>query len=86
MKLLTGCLMLAVLLGATGADAWPWSKRQRKLPRAIDSPIVRPKVKEEHKPGNRMRHTARVERAGWGREERLLISLPPHSLHTLSDE
>ena len=26
------------------------------LPRAIDSPIVRPQVKEYHKPGNHQKH------------------------------
>lgn len=86
MKLLTGCLMLIVLLGPTSADAWPWSRRERKLPKPIDSPVVRPRGKEAHKPGNRQRHTARVEGAGWGREARLMRSEPPHSIHTLTGE
>ena len=86
MKLLTGCLMLTVLLGATSADAWPWSRKERKLPKAIDSPILRPKAKEGHKPGNRQRHTSRVEQAGWGREAQLLRSEPPHRTHNLTGE
>jgi len=87
MKLVTGCLMLAVLLGATSADAWPWSRRARKLPRPIDSPIIRPKLKEHHKAGKQLHHRSRVEHHGWGREEKVLRSAPVHAKnHSLFEE
>jgi hypothetical protein len=58
MKALIGCLTLFFVAGAaTGDAAWfGFLKKRRCLPRAIDSPIVRPKVKEYHKPGNHMKH------------------------------
>ena len=67
MKLLTGLLVVAVLAGASGADAWPWSRtrgRNPKLPRPIDSPIVRPKQNAE-KP-TRSKHPSRYESMEWG--------------------
>ncbi|HEY7413130.1 MAG TPA: hypothetical protein VII13_20485 [Vicinamibacteria bacterium] len=42
------------LLGAAGAEA-SWGDN-RKLPKPIDFPVVRPKVQEHHKPGKRRRH------------------------------
>ena len=43
------------LLGAASVDAANWF-RGRKLPRPLDSPIVRKNVKEHHKPGKKQRH------------------------------
>jgi hypothetical protein len=54
MKILTAVIALS-LLGVGGAEARSWFGN-RKLPKPIDSPIVRVKVKEHHKPGNRQRH------------------------------
>ena len=47
-----GLAVFAVLLafGASSAEAGP------KFPKAIDSPVVRPKVKESHKTGSRVKH------------------------------
>jgi hypothetical protein len=57
MKVLIGGLTLFVLVaGSVPSDALPFFKKRRCLPRAIDSPIIRPKVKEYHKPGNHQKH------------------------------
>lgn len=79
MKLLTGCLVLAVLAASTGADAWPWSRRARgaRLPKAIDSPIVRPKQQAEK--AKRSQHPSKYQRQEWGQEwEKTLNVRQPH--------
>jgi hypothetical protein len=55
MKSIVGLVALGLLLGASGAEAGLFGSK-KKLPRPIDSPIVRPKVQEGHKPGKRQRH------------------------------
>lgn len=77
MKLLTGCLVLAILGASTGADAWPWSrKRTPKLPKPIDSPVVRPKLKAEK--ATRQKHPSRYLRQEWGQEDRIFETKHPH--------
>jgi len=79
MKLLTGCLVLTILAGATVADAWswPWSRRRTpRLPKPIDSPIVRPKAQVEK--AERQQHPARVQRANWGQDKRIQETKHPH--------
>lgn len=51
------CIAVALLLvvGASAAHADRWVPRKR-LPKAIDSPIVRKNVKEHHKPGKKQNH------------------------------
>jgi hypothetical protein len=51
-----GLAVFAILLafGASSAEAGLFGKR--KFPKAIDSPVVRPKVRENHKPGTRVKH------------------------------
>lgn len=51
-----GLAVFAVILafGASSAEAGLFGKR--KFPKAIDSPVVRPKVKESHKTGSRVKH------------------------------
>ena len=67
MKLLTGCLVLALLGTTTGADAWPWSRnRNPRLPKAIDSPVVRPKLKAEK--AKRQHHSSKYLEGDWGQE------------------
>jgi hypothetical protein len=57
MKVLIGCLTLfALVASAAPSDALSLFKKRRCLPRAIDSPIIRPKVKEYHKPGKHQQH------------------------------
>jgi len=84
MKLLTGCLVLAILGVSVGADAWPWSRRNRKprLPKAIDFPVVRPKLKAEK--ATRQEHPSRLQQPEWGQEERTLrIKNPREGNHSL---
>ena len=86
MKLLTGCLVLALLGATTGADAWPWSRsRNPRLPKPIDSPIVRPKSRSAEK-ATRQKHPSRYLRPEWGQEwDRTLKTRDPkegnHSLY-----
>ncbi len=85
MKLLTGCLVLALLGATTGADAWPWSRnRKPRLPKAIDSPIVRPKANNTQKE-TRQQHPSRYQRPEWGQEwDRTLdVKRPKEGNHSL---
>jgi hypothetical protein len=85
MKLLTGCVVLALFGAATAADAWPWSRsRNPRLPKAIDSPVVRPKSKAAEK-ATRQRHPSKYMRPEWGQEwDRTLdIKQPKEGNHSL---
>lgn len=50
MKLGLAVFAVLLALGVGTAEAG------KKFPKAIDSPIVRPKVREYHKPGTRVKH------------------------------
>jgi hypothetical protein len=50
MKLGLAVFAVVLAVGVGTAEAG------RKFPKAIDSPIVRPKVRENHKPGTRVKH------------------------------
>jgi hypothetical protein len=56
MRILIG-VVLSLALAAPGAEAAIFglfkNRGRRCLPKAIDSPIVRPKVKDRHKEGKR---------------------------------
>ena len=57
MRILIG-VTLSLLLASSGADAAVFGlfgghKGRKCLPKAIDSPMVRPKVKDRHKEGKR---------------------------------
>ena len=85
MKLLTGLLVLAIFGATTGADAWPWSRnRKPRLPKPIDSPIVRPNSKSVEK-ATRQRHPSRYMRQEWGQEwdRTLNIKRPNEGNHSL---
>ena len=85
MKLLTGCLVLALLGASTIADAWPWSRsRNPRLPKAIDSPVVRPKSKS-HEKSTRQRHASKYLEGTWGQEwdRTLNIKQPKEGNHSL---
>jgi len=47
-------VLVTLLIGAGAAEAGWWPTK--RLPKAIDYPVLRPKVKEGHKPGNRAKH------------------------------
>jgi hypothetical protein len=55
MKLVLAVLAVVVALGAQTAEAGLFGGK-KKFPKAIDSPVIRPKVKEYHKPGSRVKH------------------------------
>ena len=85
MKFLTGCLVVLMLASATGADAlsWPWKRKPKKLPDAIDSPVVRPKNKNLGRPKG-SDHKAEYDRQGWGEEKRnIALKNPREGNHSL---
>lgn len=55
MKRVSVALAVLLALGASTAQADRWVPR-RSLPKPIDFPIVRKKVREDHKPGKRQNH------------------------------
>ena len=55
MKRVSVAVALLLIFGASAAQADRWVPSKR-LPRAIDSPIVRKNVKEDHKPGKKQNH------------------------------
>ncbi len=86
MKLLTGLLVLVVLAGATGADAWPWSRNRNRnghLPKPVDFPVVRPKLKAEK--ATRQHHPSKYQRPEWGAEwdHTLNIRQPHEGNHSI---
>ena len=57
MKVLIGGLtLLALLASSAPSDALSLFKKRRCLPKAVDSPIVRPKGREDHKVGKHQKH------------------------------
>jgi hypothetical protein len=56
MKLGLAVFAVIVAFGASSAEAGLFGGGKKKFPKAIDSPVVRPKVKESHKAGARMKH------------------------------
>ena len=72
---------LVLAIGATHADAlsWPWKRKtdrnKKKLPTPIDSPVVRVKVPEYHKPGNRARHMSKYDQPEWGAQWRQTLNV-----------
>lgn len=84
MKVLIGGVLLVVFLGASSADAWPWSRKGRsrdKLPKPIDHPVVRPKADDSHKVGYK-KHPSRYQRQEWGSEMHRFLKVPPHASKT----
>jgi hypothetical protein len=55
MKRVSVALALLVAFGASTAQADRWVPR-KSLPRPVDFPIVRKKVREDHKPTKRQHH------------------------------
>jgi hypothetical protein len=82
MKVLIGGVLLVAFLGASSAEAWPWSRKGRsrdKLPKPIDYPIIRPKADDSHKIGSKGRHPSRYQRHEWGSEMGRFMKRPQHS-------
>jgi hypothetical protein len=65
MKLLAAGIAFC-LLSSAGAEAGLFGGRS-KLPKPIDSPVVRPKTRDDHKQGKRVgRHPQQYLRPEWG--------------------
>lgn len=70
MKRLAG-LLVVLVLAAPAAEA-----ARVKLPKPIDSPVVRPKVQDDHKPGKRAgNHPARYQRSEYSNEWRQIMDV-----------
>jgi len=70
MKLMAAGIAL-LLLGSASADAGIFDifKGKSEFPKPIDSPIVRPKFREDHKAGKRVgRHPSALAHADYGSE------------------
>ena len=80
MKLLAAGIAV-LLLTSAGAEAGLFgsSKSKPKLPKPIDSPVVRPKVQDAHKAGKRVgRHSDRFLRPDWGAAWHQTLDLKRH--------
>ena len=71
MKRFGGLLVVFLIFAAPAAEA-----AKVKLPKPIDSPIVRPKARNDHKPGKRNGdHPKRYSRPEWGAEWGSILSV-----------
>ena len=80
MKLLAAGIAL-LLLSSGGAEAGLFgsSKSKPKLPKPIDSPIVRPKVQDSHKAGKRAgNHPEKFQHADYGAEWGKILDTKRH--------
>ena len=77
MRILVASAVLAVgLLGSEVADAG-WFHGSNSLPKPIDSPIVRPNVKEIHKAGQGLVPRLKQDtHPGWGAQWNQIFRLP----------
>ena len=72
-----------LLLGSASADAGIFGKFRRKndLPKPIDSPIVRPKMRDDHKAGRRNgKHPEAFHRSEYGNEWKKILSTRHHPI------
>jgi hypothetical protein len=80
MKLMVAGIAL-VLVASSGADAFPLFHKSRttdKLPKPIDTPIVRPNIREDHKVMKRAgRHPSNFQHAEYGTEWDKTLKTPP---------
>lgn len=80
MKLLAAGIVL--VLAASTAEAFPFfhkSSSTDKLPKPIDTPIVRPKTREDHKAGKRAgRHPQDLQHSEYGNEWDRTLKGRPH--------
>ncbi len=70
-----------LLLGSAAAEAGIFSKQER-LPKPIDHPIIRPKMRDDHKAGKRLgRHPSELLRPEWGGNWAQLLTIKrPHPI------
>ena len=75
-KAIASAVVALGLLAAASAEAG-WFHGSDKLPRAIDSPIVRPKVQEGHKVFHNMKSRLKQdERPEWGAQWNQIFKYP----------
>ena len=83
MKLVVAGIAL-LLLGSASAESGIFGifKGKNSLPKPIDSPIVRPKFRDDHKAGKRTgRHPAAYSRSDYGAEwGKLFSTRRPHPI------
>jgi hypothetical protein len=79
---IAAALVAVLLLGSAGAQAGIFSSNKDKLPKPIDHPIVRPKMREDHKVGKKGgRHPSEMLRPEYGAEwSRTLNIMRPHPI------
>ena len=77
MKLVAAGIAL-LLLGSAFAEAGIFSGKD-KFPKPIDSPIVRPKYRDDHKAGKRIgRHPSAYYRSDWGADWGRTLTMRRH--------
>jgi hypothetical protein len=84
MKLVVAGIAL-LLLGSASAESGIFSgifKGKDSLPKPIDSPIVRPKFRDDHKAGKRTgRHPSALSRSEYGAEwDKIFNTRRPHPI------
>ena len=82
MKLVAAGIAL-LLLGSVSADAGVFGIFSRKtdFPKPIDSPIVRPKIRDDHKAGKRTgRHPSALAQADYGSEWKKIFATRHHPI------
>jgi hypothetical protein len=84
MKLVVAGIAL-LLLGSASAESGIFSgifKGKNSLPKPIDSPIVRPKAREDHKAGKRNgQHPSAFNRSEYGAEwDKIFNTRRPHPI------
>jgi hypothetical protein len=82
MKLVAAGIVL-LLLGSSSVDAGVFGifKRKTDFPKPIDSPIVRPKLRDDHKQGKRAgNHPELYARSEYGKEWSKIFSARHHPI------
>jgi hypothetical protein len=68
MRLVGGSLALAALLFSGGCAGTGLFSSRDRLPKPIDSPVVRPNLKDSHKV-KKAHHPSRYEKPSWGSDQ-----------------
>jgi hypothetical protein len=82
MKLVVAGIAL-LLLGSASAESGIFDIFQRRgsLPKPIDSPVVRPRLRDDHKQGKRVgRHPAAYARSEYGAEWKKIFAARHHPI------
>ena len=75
MKTRMALLVVGLLWAGSAADAG-WLHSEPKLPKAVDSPVVRPKLSYDHTYGHYVMHgPAKYYDPLWGKHRKLLMKM-----------